>query len=52
MFYAPKEGKEGFHVLGSDGVLRFFPLAVYNKFVGKNVVITGCSRGLGLELSE
>jgi len=40
----------GCYVLGADGEMRFVPQPVVDRFGGKLVLITGCSRGLGLGL--
>ena len=55
IFFGSKDYKleaDGYHIVGSDGIMRFYPQKVVEAFSGKTVVITGCSRGLGLELTE
>lgn len=44
------EPKAGFAVC-SDGALRHQPARLRGRFGDKNVFVTGCSRGLGLELA-
>jgi NAD(P)-dependent dehydrogenase (short-subunit alcohol dehydrogenase family) len=38
--------------LGEDGELRYVPPQVRKRFQGRTVLITGCSRGLGLGLTR